>query len=162
MKPVMTFITGAFLLLLLAAAPALAQASPAEDEMGTAALEARAQNIGKALRCVVCQNQSIYDSRASLAGDMRAVVMERLEAGATDEEVMDYMVERYGNYVLMNPPLQMDTLFLWFGPALFILLAGLGWYLYARQPRRDTIEPEPLSEDEIRKLGSVLPREPGP
>ena len=140
-------------------------ADPGEPETvlaeaeASAELDARARRIGKALRCVVCQNQSINDSRAPLAGDMRKLVRERLEAGATDQEVIDFMVERYGNFVLLNPPLQTDTLLLWFGPAAFILLAGLGWYVYNRQPRRETLYPEPLDDDESRQLKAALSEE---
>ncbi len=97
------------------------------------ALEARARVISQDLRCLVCQNQSIDDSNASLARDLRLIVRERLSAGDTDTQVFDYVVARYGNYVLLKPPLQTDTVLLWAAP--FIMLAaGLGFAaLYLRQ-----------------------------
>ena len=97
------------------------------------ALEARARVISQDLRCLVCQNQSIDDSNAPLARDLRLIVRERLSAGDTDAQVFDYVVARYGNYVLLKPPLQTDTVLLWAAP--FIMLAaGLGFAaLYFRQ-----------------------------
>jgi cytochrome c-type biogenesis protein CcmH len=94
------------------------------DEMlGDAALEARAMEISRVLRCVVCQSQNIDDSNAPLARDMRLIVRERLVAGDSDEEVMSFLVARYGDYVLLKPPVQPNTIFLWLAP-LFVLAAG--------------------------------------
>ena len=87
-------------------------------------LEARAEAISKTLRCVVCQNENIDDSGAPLASDMRRLVRERVSAGDTDDQVRAYLVARYGNFVLLKPPLQPDTWLLWFGPAAVLLLAG--------------------------------------
>lgn len=140
----------------LAAAVSQAADPASEDSL---ILDQRATRIEKSLRCVVCQNQSINDSRAPLAGDMRRLVRERLEAGASDQEVIDFMVDRYGNFVLMNPPLQKNTLLLWFGPFLFLILAGLGWFLYARQPRAMENIPSPLTDDEAARLREVLTSE---
>lgn len=87
-------------------------------------LEKRARDIGQHLRCVVCQNQSIDDSNSDLAGDMRVLVRKRLQAGASDSEVIDYMVSSYGDYVLLDPPFKASTYVLWLGPAA-IGLAGV-------------------------------------
>jgi cytochrome c-type biogenesis protein CcmH len=101
------------------------------DEMLTdPALEARARGISQKLRCVVCQNQSIDDSNAPLAHDLRILVRERLTAGDTDAQATRFMVERYGNFVLLRPPFQLDTLILWFGPAVLLIIAGLGLRRY--------------------------------
>lgn len=91
-------------------------------------VDARTEAISKTLRCVVCQNQSIYDSNAPLAEDMRRLVRKRVEAGDSDDETREYLRARYGDYVLMSPPLQMNTLLLWVGPFLLILLGGV-WFL---------------------------------
>ena len=88
------------------------------------ALEARAREIGQALRCVVCQNQSIDDSAAEVARDMRRAVRERLSAGDSDAQVFDFMVARYGDYVLLKPPFKLGTLLLWLGAPLVLLIAG--------------------------------------
>ncbi len=88
------------------------------------ALEARARTIGQALRCVVCQNQSIDDSAAEVAHDMRRAVRERLVAGDSDPQVFDFMVQRYGDYVLLKPPFKAGTLVLWLGAPLVLLVAG--------------------------------------
>jgi cytochrome c-type biogenesis protein CcmH len=87
-------------------------------------LESRARDISHLLRCVVCQNQSIDDSSAPLAKDLRILVRERLAAGDTNQQAMGYIVARYGNFVLLKPPMQFNTLLLWFGPALILALAG--------------------------------------
>src|SRR5580704_6723914 len=79
-------------------------------------LEARARNLSRELRCLVCQNQSIDDSDAPLAHDLRVIVRERLKAGDTDSQAIGFIVARYGNFVLLKPPLQINTLALWFGP----------------------------------------------
>ena len=109
------------------------------------ALEARARVISQDLRCLVCQNQSIDDSNAPLARDLRLIVRERLSAGDTDTQVFDYVVARYGNYVLLKPPLQTDTFLLWAAP--FIMLAvGLGFAaLYLRQ--RPLLDDDEATDD---------------
>ena len=109
-------------LLLLLAGPVLAATSPAEM-LTDPALEARARTIGKELRCLVCQNQSIDDSDADLARDLRHVVRDRLVAGDSDVQVIGYVTERYGDFVLLKPPVKAATLLLWFGPAI-VLLGG--------------------------------------
>lgn len=129
---------------------AAAWASPGPEEMMTdPVLETRARGLYAQLRCVICQSQSINDSDAHLAVDMRAVVRERLLAGDTDREILDYMQARYGDYVLMMPPVQANTALLWLTP-LFVLLAGGGLALvYVR--RQDRPVDEALdAEDEAR------------
>ena len=111
----------AFLAALLLAFPLLA-VEPGEV-LKDAALEARARDIGRSLRCVVCQNQSIDDSAAEVARDMRRAVRERLVAGDSDPQVFDYMVARYGDYVLLKPPFKSGTLLLWLGAPLVLLIA---------------------------------------
>ncbi len=118
--------------------------------------EVRAREIGRALRCVVCQNQSIEESDASLARDMRRLVRARVAAGETNEEVMAFMQDRYGDFVLLKPPVQKNTYFLWFTP---FLVAGFGliWFALQRRRkfRRNTLETVPLTEEERRKLDQL-------
>ena len=144
----------AALLLLAAALPALA-VQPGE-ELADPALEARARALSREIRCLVCQNQSIDDSEADLARDLRLILRERIQAGDSDAEVQAFLVARYGDYVLLDPPFKAKTLLLWLGPGL-ILLAGLGAAaLYLRRPRRASTEAAPLSEEERRRLDQLL------
>ena len=118
------------------------------------ALEARARSISRELRCLVCQNQSIDDSNADLAHDLRVIVRERLAAGDSDEQVKAYLVARYGDFVLLDPPFKTKTLLLWLGPAILLLLGAGG--IYALLRRRPAAAPEaPLSEAERRRLAEL-------
>lgn len=136
-----------------------AQAVQPDEVLDDPALEARARDLGKILRCVVCQNQSIDDSNAPLAKDLRVLLRERLAAGDTDDAAIDYIVARYGNFVLLKPPMQFSTLLLWFGPLLIILLAAfLYWTLIRRKSGNDDAgtAAAPLSDDERRELQDIL------
>jgi cytochrome c-type biogenesis protein CcmH len=147
--------------LLLLAFPALA-VEPSEV-LKDPALETRARTISRELRCVVCQNQSIDDSAAEVAHDMRLAVRERLSAGDSDAAVMDYMVARYGDYVLLKPPFKARTLLLWLGAPLVLLVAGAALLFAAR--RRPTVQaPTPLDEGERARLSVILSeaKDPGP
>jgi len=141
------------LLLLVFAFPAFA-VDPSEV-LPDPALESRAREIGRSLRCVVCQNQSIDDSNAEVARDMRRAVRERLVAGDKDAAVFDFMVARYGDYVLLNPPFKARTLLLWLGGPLVLLIAG-GALLIAARRRKAIVPPRPLSDEEQRRLDSLL------
>ncbi len=109
------------------------------DEMlDNPVLEARAREISRQLRCVVCQSQNIDDSNAPLAKDMRLLVRERLVAGDSDEAIIAYLVARYGDYVLLKPPVQTNTAFLWAAPALiFTFAAGMAGLYLSRMRRAD-------------------------
>jgi cytochrome c-type biogenesis protein CcmH len=135
---------------------ALALASPAAavlpDEMlPDAAQEQRARALSKDLRCVVCQNQSIDDSDAPLARDLRLLVREQIAAGKTDAQVRDYVVERYGNFVLLKPPMEGDTLLLWVGPFAVLLLGAAGLIIWQRRRPAARVD-SPLSPDECAEL----------
>jgi cytochrome c-type biogenesis protein CcmH len=128
-----------------------------EEQLADPALEARAREISQELRCVVCQNQSIDDSDAPLAADLRAIVRERLTAGDTNEEVVAYVVARYGNFVLLKPPLDMQTILLWSAPLLVLIPGGLGLALYLRRRgRASAAGPTPLTAEEQRTLADIL------
>jgi cytochrome c-type biogenesis protein CcmH len=127
MKSILTFV------LLLAASPALA-VLPGE-QLSDPALEARARVLSQELRCLVCQNQTIDDSDADLAHDLRLALRRRLKAGDSDQQAIAFITARYGDYVLLKPPLKSETLLLWLGP-LVVLVAGAGgvfFYLRRRQ-----------------------------
>ena len=112
-------------------------------------LEKRARSISKGLRCVVCQNQSIDDSDAQLARDLRILVRNRIVAGDSDTAVIDYVVSRYGDFVLLKPPVKGLTLVLWFGP-IFITLAGLiGLILFFRRQRINSKDLVQMDNKEI-------------
>ncbi len=132
----------------LIASPAMAVMP--DEQLPDPALEGRAVEISRELRCVVCQNQSIDDSAAPLARDMRIIVRERLVAGDTDAEVKAFLVARYGNYVLLRPPLQGDTWALWFAPFVVFLVAGAGLFGFAKS--RSVSSPAPLSAADREKL----------
>jgi cytochrome c-type biogenesis protein CcmH len=143
-------------LLLLMAAPV---AAVLPDEMlADPALEARARTISRDLRCVVCQNQSIDDSDAPLARDLRLVVREQLMLGKSDAETVDYLVTRYGNFVLLKPPVEPATWALWLGP--FAVLFGGGAALLAWSRRRTALPADtPLSESELAQVAMLSPDE---
>lgn len=107
------------------------------DEMlADPALESRARDISRELRCVVCQNESIDESNADLARDLRLLVRDRLKKGDSNKQVLDYIVARYGDYVLLKPPFKLTTYALWFGPLIFLLLALFGAWRFYRRPSR--------------------------
>lgn len=137
--------------LLLAAAASVA-VEPGEM-LADPALEARAREIGREIRCLVCQNQSIDDSNADLARDLRRIVRERITAGDSDAEVVAFVTDRYGDYVLLRPPVNAVTIGLWAAPALILLAGGAGALAYLRR-RRTATPPEaaPLSPEERARL----------
>ena len=114
------------------------------------ALEQRAIEISRNLRCVVCQSQSIDESNAPLAKDMRIIVRERLVAGETDDEVYAFLVQRYGDYVLLKPPVQENTVLLWVAPALILIVAaaGAGFFLVRMKQADDTFSDDTTPESD--------------
>jgi cytochrome c-type biogenesis protein CcmH len=126
----MTRLIAVLCALIFAAAPALA-VLPSE-QLSNPKLEARARKIGAELRCLVCQNETIDESEAPLAGDLRVILRQRLVAGDTDRQAIAYIVARYGHFVLLKPPFEADTLILWLGPFLVLVLGGVGVAAMAR------------------------------
>jgi len=144
----------------LAAASALA-VEPGE-RLADPLLEARARALSGELRCLVCQNQSIDDSNADLAHDLRVLIRERLSAGDSDVQVLQFMVHRYGDFILLRPPVQPETYLLWFGPFVVLALGALGAALYLRRSRRAPQQaPAALSPDEQRRLQKLLVEDQG-
>lgn len=126
-----------------------------DEVLANPQLEARARTIGKQLRCLVCQNESIDDSDADLARDLRQLVRQRVQAGDTDAQVMAFIVARYGNYVLLKPPLLPETYLLWFGPLVMLLFAGGLAVIFFRDSTGLGHVP-PLSADQDRRLAALI------
>ena len=129
-----------------------AQAVEPDEILADPALESRARELSAGFRCLVCQNQSIDDSDAPLARDLRLLIRERLKSGDSDQEVKAFVVSRYGDFVLLKPPFDSRTLLLWFTPFL-LLLAGV---LFLARRRTPASSSGPLSEDERRRLKNLL------
>lgn len=139
----------ALLFVLFSALPALAVRP--DEMLADPALEARAKAISLGLRCLVCQNQSIEDSDADLAHDLRVIVRERLTAGDTDQEAVDYIVARYGEYVLLNPVMAPHTLLLWIAAPAVLLVGGVAVFFAARR-KRSVVTGATLTEAEAEAL----------
>ena len=150
---------------LVAAVLLLAILSPAvalgpDEVLSDPALEARARSLSKELRCMVCQNQSIDDSDAPLARDLRILVRERLQAGESDQQVINFLVARYGEFVLLRPRFSWHTALLWLAPAAVLLIGACGVLVLARRYRtsseRATAEREKLTPTEAALLAEIL------
>jgi cytochrome c-type biogenesis protein CcmH len=126
-----------------------------DEVLADPALEARAREISKELRCLVCQNQSIDDSSADLARDLRIVVRQRLVAGDSDEQVFQYVADRYGDFVLLRPPIKPATMALWLAPPLLLIVGAVMSIAYLRRRKR-TEALLPLSPDERRRVDDLL------
>jgi cytochrome c-type biogenesis protein CcmH len=137
----------AILLLVLCAQCAAREALPAADDP---ALEARVVKLTSELRCLVCQNQSLADSHADLAIDLKNQVRAQMQAGKSDSEIRDYMVARYGDFVLYDPPFKLSTLLLWVGPFALLLVGLAGLAVYMRNRRRRLPEVELTTADHAR------------
>src|SRR5579863_10109072 len=135
------------LVLMLGLLAASAWAVQPDEMLADPGLEARAREISRDLRCLVCQNQSIDDSDAPLAHDLRVLLRERIAAGDSDEKAKQFLVDRYGDYVLLKPPFKKSTLVLWFGPAI-LLLAGVGAAFAVYRQRRLKPVADVLSAEE--------------
>ena len=138
-------------LLVLLAGPAFAVSNPAEM-LADPAAEARAENIGHQLRCMVCQNESVEESEADLARDFRHIIRERVKAGESDQQILDWMVARYGDFIRLRPPFSALTLLLWGAPVLAVCVGALAAILGRR---RRPEPPAPLSEPERQRLGKL-------
>ena len=118
-------------------------------------VDARMVKITSELRCLVCQNQTIADSHADLAIDLRKQVMEQIKAGKSDQQIIDYMTARYGDFVLYRPPLKTSTAILWFGPGLLLVVSLIALFLVLR--RRSRLPPEAFEPDELDIPASDVP-----
>jgi len=142
-----------------AAVPCAIAVQP-DEVLSDSALESRARALSKELRCMVCQNQSIDDSEAPLARDLRVLVRERLQAGASDRQVIDFLVARYGEFVLLRPRLSWHTAVLWLGPAAMLLIGGCAVVVLAFRYRANSAAAaqgqQELTAAETRRLSEIL------
>lgn len=142
-------------LLVLTLSMSPAHAVRPDEMLADPKLELRAREVGAELRCLVCRNQSIEDSEADLAHDLRVLVRERIAAGDTNDQAIAFVHARYGDFVLLRPPFQFDTLLLWGGPPIVLLIGGFAaWRFY--RGRAELPGPTPLSAEERRRLDAML------
>ncbi len=142
----------AFAIGFICIAPIWAQvAQPIEDP----AIEARMKNLTKQLRCLVCQNETLADSQAQLAEDLRRQIREQIKAGKSDQEILAYATQRYGDFILYNPPVKATTYLLWFGPFLLLVIGSVLLFRFLKQ-RRAMIEAKPLTPEEHRRAEKLL------
>ena len=148
------------LLICLLASVVVAQVQEEEVPSDDPAIEARLANLSKQLRCLQCQNQTLADSPAGLAADLRREIRVQMKAGKSDQEIIAFLTQRYGDFILYKPRVTFTTYLLWFGP--FILLVS-GLYVLFRyiKQRRDSIPEKPLSADERRRAEEMLASVPG-
>jgi len=148
------------LLLLLSSMAFTLATGAAQSAADDPAMEARLRNLSQELRCLVCQNETLADSRADLADDLRREIREQMKAGKSDQEIIAFLTQRYGDFVLYRPRVRPVTYLLWFGP--FVLLVGgmLVLYRYVKQ-RRDSISEKPLTAAERRRAEDLLESAPG-
>ncbi len=137
--------------------PTTVSAVQPDEVLSDPVLEERARELSARIRCMVCQNQSIDDSDAPLARDLRILVRERLTKGDSDDQVIDYLVDRYGEFVLLRPVFAVHTLVLWLSPILLLIVGGLAIWLTRRRPTPTTpTGAVPLSDDEQAAINKIL------
>ena len=151
MRPFLLLLT-----VLVACVSNVALAVQPDEILKDAALEARARDLSRELRCMVCQNQSTDDSEAPLARDLRLLVRERLTRGDSDQQVIDYLVARYGEFVLLKPRFELGTALLWVLPPAALLAGMIGLFVMARRYKSVPIEPATLSADEQNRLSTLV------
>lgn len=134
-------------------------AKDAQPSAADPVLEERVMKLSKELRCLVCQNETLADSRADLAEDLRRQIREQMKAGKTDKEIIGFLTERYGDFVLYRPPVRPTTYLLWFGPFCFLIVGLVVLLRYVKQ-RRELIIEQPLSPDDHRRAETLLNAEP--
>lgn len=139
-------------LLLLCTAPTLAQ----EVQLADPALEQRARDLAREIRCVVCQSQSIAESDADIAHELRVIIREQIAAGKSDQDIRDFLVARYGDFVLFDPPFKATTYILWLGPFALLAMAGIGIALYFRRRAAQPTAAVGLSAAEERRVAELL------
>jgi len=145
-------------LLILFGAPVAAIAVQPDEVLQDPALEERARGLSRVLRCMVCQNQSIDDSEAPLARDLRLLVRERVSQGDSDQQVLDFLVSRYGEFVLLKPPLEWRTLVLWGLPPAVLIAGMVSLVLLALRRRTTHPQAEALSQEEEQRLSTLVDR----
>jgi cytochrome c-type biogenesis protein CcmH len=148
------------LLMLLSCLSLAVVAKEAQPSAEDPALEERVMNLSSELRCLVCQNETLADSRADLAEDLRRQIRDQMKAGKSDKEIIGFLTQRYGDFVLYRPPVRPTTYLLWFGPFCFLLVGLILLFRYVKQ-RRELILEQPLSAEDHRRAETLLNAEPG-
>jgi cytochrome c-type biogenesis protein CcmH len=143
------------LLIIVSFLPCLALAKEAKPLSNDPELEKRVMALSEQLRCLVCQNETLAGSQADLAEDLRGLIREQMKAGKSDKEIIAFLTERYGKFILYKPPVDPTTYLLWFGPFILLLAGLLFLFRYLKQ-RRDLIIEQPLSADERRRVEALL------
>lgn len=143
------------LILLLCLLPSFSYAGEARDMADDPVLEKRMINLAQNLRCLVCQNESLASSHSGLAEDLRREVREQMKKGLTDQQIIDYLVSKYGDFVLFDPPMKSYTLLLWYGP-FALLLAGLAGLVLQLRKRKNKISEDRLSDDDVQRAATLL------
>jgi cytochrome c-type biogenesis protein CcmH len=146
--------------IMLASLALFAIAKEAQPSSDDPALDERMMNLSRELRCLVCQNETLADSRADLAEDLRSQIREQMKAGKSDKEIVAYLTARYGKFILYNPPIDPTTYLLWFGPFVLLLAGLFVLFRYVKQ-RRELIIDQPLSADERRRAETLLKADQG-
>jgi cytochrome c-type biogenesis protein CcmH len=147
------------LILLVCLLPGFSYAGEATDLAADPVLEKRMIGLAENLRCLVCQNESLASSHAELAEDLRREVREQMQKGMSDQEIIDYLVSRYGDFVLYDPPVKSYTLVLWYGPFVLLLLGG-GVLIYQVRKRKSQITETELSEEDTQRAAALLNETP--
>lgn len=147
------------LILLVCLLPVHSHAGQATDMAADPVLEKRMIGLAENLRCLVCQNESLASSHAELAEDLRREVREQMQKGLSDQEIIDYLVSRYGDFVLYDPPVKNYTLVLWFGPFV-LLLIGSGVLIYQLRKRKSLIAETELSDEDAQRAAALLNETP--
>ena len=146
------------LILLFCLLPAFSYAGQAKELAADPVLEKRMVGLAEKLRCLVCQNETLASSHAELAEDLRREVREQMRMGKSDQEIIDYLVARYGDFVLYQPPMKRYTLLLWFGP-FALLLIGAGVLVYQLRKRRKTVQETELTPEAQQRAAALLNEE---
>jgi cytochrome c-type biogenesis protein CcmH len=147
-------------LVIVCSLPLFTFAKEAQPSAADPVLEERLMKLSKDLRCLVCQNETLADSRVDLAVDLRGQIREQMKAGKSDKEIIAYLTQRYGKFILYKPPVDPTTYLLWFGPFI-LLIAGLAFLFRYLKQRRDLIVEQPLSADEHHRAEALLNAESG-
>lgn len=143
------------LILIFCLLPTFAFAGEAQDMAADPVLEKRMIGLADKLRCLVCQNESLASSHADLAEDLRREVREQMQKGMNDQEIIDYLVSRYGDFVLYDPPMKKSTLVLWFGP-FALLLGGVGVLVYQLRKRKNEVPEAAMSAEDAQRAAELL------
>jgi cytochrome c-type biogenesis protein CcmH len=143
-------------LLLLCLLPSLALAEEAQPLADDPVLEKRVMALAEDLRCLVCQNETLAGSHSDLAVDLRRQIREQMKAGKSDQEIIAFMTERYGDFVLFRPPVKTTTYLLWFGPFALLAVGIVVQYLYLKRRRERAVRDQPLSEVEQKRVEALL------